>query len=253
MQSPADKQAIGPSTTAKPSKHNITALPTGTAAIGGGEEESQDHTNSEDFQALLDATMNKSATQAIFNAMGVMSDTLSHTISSAIMASGRNPGSAPPITSDTKPMVPSGRKATGKSHHLTGVTSKISVTDRLRPVENEDVVLPSKRSLHREKAVRIWKRAKALPDSSDSDSDSEEVSNRSDASDPVDSDNSSPERSEPAPPAIDADQEADESAILDPQREPLFDPDTLQKTTLGGMLSHNSCGHLYSDQGEKTP
>ncbi|CAH2249176.1 Hypothetical predicted protein [Pelobates cultripes] len=79
-----------------------------------------------------------------------------------------------------------------------------------------------KRAPHQAKAVRNWKRAKALPDSSNSDSDSEEVSDGSNAIDPVDPDNSSPECSETATPAIDADQEEDKSAIS--QGEPLFDP-----------------------------
>ncbi|CAH2247976.1 Hypothetical predicted protein [Pelobates cultripes] len=63
-----------------------------------------------------------------------------------IGASGHNPGSAPPISTDSKPMVPSGRKATCKSHHLSGATSRTSKTDRLRPVEIDDVVLPRKRA-----------------------------------------------------------------------------------------------------------
>ncbi|CAH2251835.1 Hypothetical predicted protein [Pelobates cultripes] len=141
--------------------------------------------------------------------MGLMSDTLSHSISSAIRASSHTPGSAPPIPSDSKPLVPSGRKATCKMHHLPGATSKTSKTDRLRPVENDDVVLPRKRAPRRAKTVRTWKRAKALSDSSDSDSDSEEVSDGSDNIDPVFSDNSSPERGETAPPALDAEHETD--------------------------------------------
>ncbi|CAH2312196.1 Hypothetical predicted protein [Pelobates cultripes] len=197
MQSPADKQVITPSTSAKPSKHGTTVLSTGTAATGGVEEASQKHANSEELQALLDATMSRSVTQAIFNAMGVMSDTLSHSISSAIMASSQTPGSAPPIPSDSKLMVPSSRKASCKSHHLPGAASKTSMTDRLRPVETEDVVLLRKRAPCRAKVVRNWKRAKALPDS-----DSEEVLDGSDAIDPVYSDNLSPKYSENAPPAI---------------------------------------------------
>ncbi|CAH2301130.1 Hypothetical predicted protein [Pelobates cultripes] len=87
-----------------------------------------------------------------------------------IGASGHNPGSAPPIPTDSKPMVPSSRKATCKSHHLSGATSRTSKTDRLRPVEIDDVVLPRKRAPRRAKTVRTWKRAKALSDPSDSDS-----------------------------------------------------------------------------------
>ncbi|CAH2252303.1 Hypothetical predicted protein [Pelobates cultripes] len=66
-----------------------------------------------------------------------------------------------------------------------------------------------------------------MPDSSDSDSDLEEVSDGSDAIDPVYSEDSSPERSVTVQPAIEARQEADKSAVLEPEGEPLFDPDAL--------------------------
>ncbi|CAH2293627.1 Hypothetical predicted protein [Pelobates cultripes] len=107
-------------------------------------------------------------------------------------------------------------------------TSKNAFADRLRLVDTEDVVLPRKRATHRAKAVQTWKRVKALSDSSDSDSDSEEVSDGSNAVDPVYLEDSSSERSVPATPAIEARREADDSAILE---EPLFNPDAL----------HNPC------------
>ncbi|CAH2295256.1 Hypothetical predicted protein, partial [Pelobates cultripes] len=94
----------------------------------------------------------------------------------------------------------------------------------LLPVDTEDMVLPRKRATHRAKVVQTWKRAKALSDSSDSDLGSEEVSDGSDA---IDSEDSSPEHSVTASPAIEARWEADDSAFLDPQGEPLFDPDAL--------------------------
>ncbi|CAH2313930.1 Hypothetical predicted protein, partial [Pelobates cultripes] len=99
---------------------------------------------------------------------------------------------------------------------------------RLHPVDTEDVVLPRKRATYRAKAVRTWKRAKALTES-----DSKEVSDVSDAIDPVYSEDSSPECSVTATPAIEAKQEAVNSAILDPQGEPLFDPDALHKHRSG--------------------
>ncbi|CAH2222491.1 Hypothetical predicted protein [Pelobates cultripes] len=104
-------------------------------------------------------------------------------------------------------MVPSGRKAMNKSHHVTKIASKNDLTDRLRPVDIEDAVLPSRRAHHRAKAVQTWKWC-GIPDSSDSYSDSEEVSDGSDAIDLVYSEDSSPEHSVTAPTAIEARQEA---------------------------------------------
>ncbi|CAH2294372.1 Hypothetical predicted protein [Pelobates cultripes] len=91
--------------------------------------------NSEEFHSLLDATMSISVTQAIYTAMGVMSDNLSHSISSAIMPSGRASGPTPPMASDNKSMVPSDRKATSKSPLVTNFASKNVVMDRLCPVD----------------------------------------------------------------------------------------------------------------------
>ncbi|CAH2310799.1 Hypothetical predicted protein [Pelobates cultripes] len=88
-----------------------------------------------------------------------------------------------------------------QEHWPQGYVQIAPSTDRLRPVEIDDVVLPLKRAPRRAKTVRTWKRAKALSDPSDSDSDSEEVSDGSDDIDPIISDNSSPERSDTAPPA----------------------------------------------------
>ncbi|CAH2315891.1 Hypothetical predicted protein, partial [Pelobates cultripes] len=50
--------------------------------------------------------------------------------------------------------------------------------------------------------------------------------------DPVYSEDSSPERSVTAPPAIEVRREADKSTILDPQVEPLFEPDALHNLRL---------------------
>ncbi|CAH2252659.1 Hypothetical predicted protein [Pelobates cultripes] len=110
-------------------------------------------------------------------------------------------------------MGPSGSKAIKKYHYVGKNTSKNAFTDRLHPIETEDVVLPRKRVTYRAKPVRTWKRTKALSDSSDYDSDSEEVSDVSDAIDLVYTENSSPERSVTATPAMEARQEADNSAI----------------------------------------
>ncbi|CAH2248554.1 Hypothetical predicted protein [Pelobates cultripes] len=87
---------------------------------------------------------------------------------------------------------------------------------------------PRKRATCRAKAARTWKRAKALSDSSDTDSDSEEVLNESDEIDSNEWEVSSPDHSPPRDPNTLRYDDADSSAILDPQGEPLFDPDTLQ-------------------------
>ncbi|CAH2299958.1 Hypothetical predicted protein, partial [Pelobates cultripes] len=76
-----------------------------------------------------------------------------------------------------------------------------------------------------------WKRANALSISSDSDSDSVEVSDTSDLIDPVYCDDSSPERSVTVAPAIEAEREVDDSTILGPQGKPLLDP----------YAQHNPC------------
>ncbi|CAH2319901.1 Hypothetical predicted protein [Pelobates cultripes] len=114
--------------------------------------------------------------------MGAMLDNLSHSISNAILASKYASGLTLP-------------KATKKTHYMVKHTSKSVHTDRLRPVTIDDVVPLRKRATHRAKMVQTWKRAKSLTDSSDSGSESEEVS---------------------------------DSAILDPEGEALFNPNSLQ-------------------------
>ncbi|CAH2223438.1 Hypothetical predicted protein [Pelobates cultripes] len=105
--------------------------------------------------------MTKFVPQAIYN--------LSHSITTAIMASSHAPGLTLPNTSDDKPMVPNSLKA-------PTMWAKI---DRLHPFTIEEVVPTRKRATCRAKAVQTWKRAKTLTDSSDSGSDSEEVSDES--------------------------------------------------------------------------
>ncbi|CAH2329810.1 Hypothetical predicted protein, partial [Pelobates cultripes] len=134
--------------------------------------------DSEEFHSLLDATMSRSVTQAIYSAMGAMSDNLSHSITNAIMASTTNMPRAR-ATADGS-VRREGRKAISKTHNVQIPTSKKKLMDRVRPVTTEVVGPPQKRATRREKAVRTWKRAKALTDSSDSGSDVEEVLNESD-------------------------------------------------------------------------
>ncbi|CAH2252663.1 Hypothetical predicted protein, partial [Pelobates cultripes] len=84
--------------------------------------------DSEEFHSLLDATMSKSVTQAIFNAMGVMSDNLSHSISSAIKAS--NPSMTQARAAEGEPLSREGRKAMSKTHKVGTHASKTRLTDR---------------------------------------------------------------------------------------------------------------------------
>ncbi|CAH2284391.1 Hypothetical predicted protein [Pelobates cultripes] len=104
-----------------------------------------------------------------------MSDNLTQSISHAIMASGHGSGDQNSKAQDDEPAPFSVRKAIAKTHHMGKHTSKIVVTDRLRPVTDEYVGPPRKRASHRAKAVRSWKWAKASKDISDSDSDQEKV------------------------------------------------------------------------------
>ncbi|CAH2278404.1 Hypothetical predicted protein [Pelobates cultripes] len=95
---------------------------------------------------------------------------------------------------------------------------------------------PRKRAIRREKMSRTWKRAKALTDSSDSDSDSEEVLNEFDEIGSIESEVSSLGHSPTRKATITTIDHADTSAILDPQGEPLFDPDALQNPRSGHII-----------------
>ncbi|CAH2285532.1 Hypothetical predicted protein [Pelobates cultripes] len=154
--------------------------------------------------------------------MGAMSDNLTQSISNAIMASGHSSGDHSSKAQDDEPAPLSSRKATAKIHHMGKQTSKMFMTDRLRPVTDEDVGPPRKRASHRAKAVRSWKWAKAGKEISDSDSDQEEVLSESEDMGSQDSENSSPESNFSDRPPTKGHDKADDSVILDPQGEPLF-------------------------------
>ncbi|CAH2293746.1 Hypothetical predicted protein [Pelobates cultripes] len=139
--------------------------------------------------------MTKSVTQAIYTAMGAMSNNLTQSINNAIMASGHNPRGLRSKAQDDKPAPLSGRKATEKTHHMGKQISKTIFTDRLRPVTDEDMGPPRKRASRRAKTVRAWKWAKAQTEISDSDSDQEEVLSEPEEMGSLESENSSPERS----------------------------------------------------------
>ncbi|CAH2220762.1 Hypothetical predicted protein [Pelobates cultripes] len=89
-------------------------------------ETAQEHMDSEELHSLLDAAMAKSVTQAIFTAMGAMSDNLSHSITTAMRATQLPPN---PVANP-----PENKPAAKKSHHLDDYASKTLQMDRARPV-----------------------------------------------------------------------------------------------------------------------
>ncbi|CAH2315561.1 Hypothetical predicted protein [Pelobates cultripes] len=141
-----------------------------------------------------------------------MSDTISHFITNAIMASNCNPEVSRPKASENKPIAQGGRKATAKTHHVGVHASKTDFTDRLHPVNIEVVGPPRKRATRQAKAAQTWKRAKALTDSSDSDS--EEVLDESDEIGFNESEVSSPCQSPTRKASITTVESADTYAIL---------------------------------------
>ncbi|CAH2247982.1 Hypothetical predicted protein [Pelobates cultripes] len=132
-------------------------------------EVSQEQTDSEELHSLLDVAM----TKAIFNAMGAISDNISHSITMALKSTQLPPT---PTTNplENKLVAPSGRKAAKKSCHLDDNASKTLQTERVRPV-TDHVVAPQLRPPQKSaKSVRNWKRARALIESSESESEQEE-------------------------------------------------------------------------------
>ncbi|CAH2324444.1 Hypothetical predicted protein, partial [Pelobates cultripes] len=224
MQAPSDHPASGPSD-GEDTNARHRAKMSEPLTLKGDAVAPLEQLDSEEFHSLLDATMSRSVTQAIYSAMGAMSDNLSHSITTAIKASTYLPRARAVADGSVRR---EGRKAISKTHHVQTPTSKKELTDRVRPVTAEVVGPPRKRATRRAKAARTWKRAKALSDSSDTDSDSEEVLNESDEIDSNEWEVSSPDHSPPRDPNTLRYDDADSSAILDPQGEPLFDPDTLQ-------------------------
>ncbi|CAH2281995.1 Hypothetical predicted protein [Pelobates cultripes] len=92
----------------------------------------------------------------------------------------------------------------------------------------QPVVGPQLRAPHRAKSVRKWKRAKALIESSNSESGQEEAQSESEEEDSDDSNNQLLENDSVTFTGMDHKDGADDSALVDHRGEPLFDPDTLQ-------------------------
>ncbi|CAH2326228.1 Hypothetical predicted protein [Pelobates cultripes] len=207
-----------------PPAPQVVPRPTGSTVTDVADQEQM---NSEELHSLLDATMTKSVTQAVYSAMGVMSDTLSHSISHALLAAQQASTHIAPNPTEHITGKASGRKATKKARHMDEKASKTLRTDRERPVK-DNVVAPQQRATHRAKSVRSWKRAKAQVESSESDSEQEEAWSESDDEDSFNLGTLFPDHS-----AISMSGNEDEDGVegftlLDPQGEPLFDPDSLQ-------------------------
>ncbi|KAM8962405.1 uncharacterized protein RCH25_037941 [Pelodytes ibericus] len=198
------------------------------ADVLGEENPSSEIINSEEFHALLDSTMSRSVTQAIQSAMGLMSANIAQSISSALMNTNApvTQNVSQPTGKRTLTTGP-GRKASCKTHHTQPITSKKLKMGMATPA-TEAVVTPRKRAQYRAKSVRNWKAAKAALDYSSSESFAEEVSDESDEPDnDIPSEEDIPDNSAevglvtlPVP--------TDTATLLDPQGEPLFDPDNLQ-------------------------
>ncbi|CAH2330114.1 Hypothetical predicted protein [Pelobates cultripes] len=145
MQSGKEFDICNPATSA-----TITPTPPAGLKLPILAEASLEQMNSEELHSLLDAAMAKSVTQAIYTAMGAMSDNITQSIPSALW-----PTQLPPTLTTTPPesipVAPSGHKAAKKSRHLDEDASKIIQTDRVQPV-TEPVVAPQLRAPHRAKS-----------------------------------------------------------------------------------------------------
>ncbi|KAM4808182.1 LOW QUALITY PROTEIN: uncharacterized protein WCC33_003912 [Rhinophrynus dorsalis] len=184
--------------------------------------------NSEEFHTLLNTAMSRSVNLAIQSAMGLMSSNTAASISSALRAAH-----VPSIqdhghtTLNVAPTGAPSKKATSKSKHADTPAS-INVQSDSGCAVTDGMIPPLKRAQYWEKTVHKWKKARALGDLSDSDSDSEEASEGSEdvilCSESEDDDTSvlSAPPQEGVTPKIDNDH-----TLLHPQGEPLFDPDNL--------------------------
>ncbi|CAH2247989.1 Hypothetical predicted protein [Pelobates cultripes] len=139
MQTPNEYSAPGPSYNGDAKAHHRPTV-SEPLALQGDVATPLEHLDSEEFHSLLDATMSKSVTQAIYTAMGVMSDNISQSISNAIK--GSNPNITHARASEEGPLCREGRKAISKTHNVGKHASKNELTDRVRPVTPEVVGPP---------------------------------------------------------------------------------------------------------------
>ncbi|XP_053310368.1 uncharacterized protein LOC128472509 [Spea bombifrons] len=154
-----------------------------------------------------------------------MSTTLADSITSAIRATqGPQTRDTTPTGGPLAPKSGPPKKASVKSRHTITPASLIPDTGMVRHAQ-DGTVAPRKRAQYRAKMVRTWKKARAEALNSDSDSDIEEASEWEVG---IDQSTSDDEPIFEVPPIGERpDLDADANALLDPQGEPLFDPDNL--------------------------
>ncbi|CAH2222089.1 Hypothetical predicted protein [Pelobates cultripes] len=130
---------------------------------------------SEEFQSLLDSTMAQSINRALTSAMGVMSSSITQSITEALiqtqtsgMQNTRNPGP----TNMAQP----GRKALAKSRHVASPPElQVQPASNDTPQAVKDGAIPPRTGAPGQaKSTRAWKRARAHGDSSNSDRSLEE-------------------------------------------------------------------------------
>ncbi|CAH2274881.1 Hypothetical predicted protein [Pelobates cultripes] len=229
----------------------IPQIPVGFSLMASADE--VDFAVSDEIQSILDTTMSKSMSKALASAMDVMSTSLSKTFTQAILQAQM---SVPPTSQTVAIPTAShpGRKALATTKH-----AKTIMMDSIPPAtDGARVNPPHKRATGWVKAARLWKRAKAQHDSAESELSDEEVYDQESALDPSD-DLSDPESDYaigegeipshvyPSDGALGTivshllSSEAEK--ILDPQGEPLFDPDDLRhpRSAKWSPFEHVAC------------
>ncbi|CAH2296290.1 ras-related Rab-3C [Pelobates cultripes] len=118
----------------------------------GSDEASQEQFKSEKLHSLLDAT--KSLTQAIYSTMGAMLDTLSYSITHALMSTQQTYAHIFPYPPESKLVAARGHKSSKKSHHLDEDASINVQSDREHPVI-DNVVAQQQRATHLAKSREL--------------------------------------------------------------------------------------------------
>ncbi|CAH2306354.1 Hypothetical predicted protein [Pelobates cultripes] len=132
---------------------------------------------SEEFQTLLDITTTNSIKKALTSAMGVMSSTITRSITQALMK-GHPRTQAPPQTSDMPSIHLPGHKTSSKRKHPDPpphIQDNPGLKDMPQAVQ-DGVQQPRNRATGRAKVARHWKQMRAYEIMSDLDYSDEEGS-----------------------------------------------------------------------------
>ncbi|CAH2312684.1 Hypothetical predicted protein [Pelobates cultripes] len=141
---------------------------------------SHDLSATADIQALFDTSVSRSISQAMVSAMGAVSTSQSHSITQAILQVHQSAQQTGTSTASSVTTAPQGRKATAKTKH----SSKTALSDSLTSVSDGAQPPPRKIATSRAKSARLWKRARAQLDLSESElSDFKEEMDESDKDD----------------------------------------------------------------------